>query len=268
MSAGVGLGSIMSLAPFDTRSVFFAGASHHEGLARLDYLVESGQGCGIVTGPTGVGKSTLLHMFAQDCVGAHRGVVSIDLTALGPADLLRHLAEGLGTSSHADGQISKLWTEVSDGLIGHRHTRRGSIVILDHLDQAAADCRPVVRRLLAQHARLSDLTLILAFAGGSYPVVAKEWRQEADLRIELSPLTPDETAAFLQALLGARELSPDAFEPAAAEVVFQLTGGVPRHIVRLFAHSLLAAAHDRQPHISSEVVEAAMHELRCLRPSA
>jgi general secretion pathway protein A len=268
MSAEGGAGSIISLAPFDTRSVLFAGASHHEGLARLDYLIESGQRCGIVTGPMGVGKSTLLHVFSQDCVRAHRGVVSIDLTALGPVELLRHLTEGLGTSSHADGQISKLWSEVSDGLTGHRQTRCGTIVILDHLDQATTDCRPVMRRLLAQHARSGDVTLILAFAGGSYPVVVKEWRQEADLRIELSPLTPDETAAFLQALLDARELPPDAFEPAAAEVIFQLTGGIPRQIVRLFAHSLLAAMHDREPHVSREVVQAAMHELRCLRPSA
>jgi general secretion pathway protein A len=246
----------------------FFGASHHEALARLEYLVESGQKCGIVTGPTGVGKSTVLRVFAHDCIAAHRGVVSIDLTALEPADLLQRLAEGLGITSHADERLSKLWTEVADGLTGSRHTRGGTTVILDHVDQAAADCRSVVRRLLVAHAAPGDATLILAFSGSSYPVVTREWRQEADLRIELGALTLEETSAFLQSLLDTRALPVEAFEPDAAEDVFQLTGGVPREIVRLCTHSLLAAAHDRAPRISSEIVEAAMGELRRLRSSA
>ncbi len=268
MSAERGNEGIDSIALPATRSEFFEGASHREALARLDYLVESGQKCGIVAGPTGVGKSTILRVFAQECVAAHRGVISIDLTALGPTDLLQRLVEGLGITSHAEDRFSKLWTEVTDGLAGVRHTQHGMVVILDHVDQAASDCRSVVRRLLVTHASPGVGALILAFSGSSYPVVAREWRQEADLRIDLGPLTHEETASFLQSLLDARALPIDAFEPAATANVFHLTGGVPREIVRLCTHSLLAASHDRAARISSEIVEAAMHELRSLRPTA
>jgi type II secretory pathway predicted ATPase ExeA len=109
---------------------------------------------------------------------------------------------------------------------------------------------------------------VLAFSGLPFPVIAREWRQAADLRIELAPLTADETAAFVESLLVALELPKDAFDAAATEILFRMTHGVPRDVVRLCELSLLSAMQDDKQPISGDVVEAAMRELSLLRSSA
>src|SRR5580658_9764933 len=50
-------------APLGLRHDCFAGASHEEALARLEYLVETGLRCGVVVGPKGAGKTLALRSF-------------------------------------------------------------------------------------------------------------------------------------------------------------------------------------------------------------
>jgi general secretion pathway protein A len=267
MSAGGGR-SGAPVAPFDARLDFFAGASHHEALARLEYLVETGLRCGLVIGPKGTGKSTVLRAFVEQASAAHFTRVLVDLTALGAADALQRLVQGLGITSHARGRLSVLWQEVADALAGQRHAKRPCVVIFDHLDRALLDCQQIVQRLLSHDAQPCAATFVLAFSGLSFPVIAREWRQAADLRIELAPLTAEETAAFVEWLLGALELPKDAFDPAATEILFRLTHGVPRDVIRLCELSLLSAMQDDMQPVSGDVVEAAMRELSLLRSSA
>ena len=246
----------------------FAGATHQEALARLEYLVETGQGCGIVMGPKGTGKSTVLRAFVQRAFAAHFGHALVDLTGLGAAEALERLGRGFGITSHAQGRLDVLWQEVADALAGHRNSKRSCVVIFDHLDRALPDCRQVVQRLLASGTHSGAVTLVLAFSGLSFPAIDREWRQAADLRIEVAPLSCEETAAFVEWLLDGLRLPKDAFGTAAADNLFRLTHGVPRDIVRLCELSLLSAlAHEERP-IPGEVVEAAMRELSLLRSSA
>jgi type II secretory pathway predicted ATPase ExeA len=268
MSAGDGDRNGASLAPFDARLDFFAGATHYEALARLEYIVETGLRCGLVIGPKGTGKSTVLRVFADQAAAAHLSHVLVDLTALRAAEALERLGQGLGITSHARGRLSILWQEVADALAGRRQAKRSCVVIFDHLDRAHPDCQQVVQRLLSSDAHPCAATFVLAFSGQSFPVIPREWRQVADLRIELTPLTADETAAFVESLLVALQLPKDAFDAAAAEILFRATQGVPRDVVRLCELSLLSALQDDKQPISGDVVEAAMRELSLLRSSA
>ncbi|HUE16759.1 MAG TPA: AAA family ATPase [Planctomycetaceae bacterium] len=268
MSADGGARGAAPLAPFETRLDFFAGASHHEALARLEYLVETGLRCGVVIGPKGAGKTTALRTFVEQSSIAHWTKIHVDLRALGAAEALKRLGQGLGITSHARGRLSLLWQEVTDAFLGHRQAKRPCVVIFDHLDRALPDCQQAVERLLSRDADPGAATFVLAFSGHSFPVVAKQWRQAADLRIEVAPLTAEETAAFVKRVLSALDLPNDAFDAAASEILFRLTGGVPRDIVRLCELSLLSAMQDDKRSISADVVEAAMRELSLLRFSA
>ena len=63
-------GDAVSDAPLDLGQEFFAGASHQEALARLEYVVETGLRCSVVVGPKGAGKSFALRTFvAQPSTG-------------------------------------------------------------------------------------------------------------------------------------------------------------------------------------------------------
>lgn len=259
--------SVSCAFPFEKRLGYFAGATHEEALARLEYLVETGQRCGLVAGPRGTGKSTVLRVFA-DKFRSDFTIVSVEVAAVRAADALERLSNGLGTTTHARGRLNVAWQEVMDGLAGQRHARRPCAVIFDHVDRASADCQEVVRGLLAHETLAGTATFVLAFSGEFFPIVAKEWRQLADLKIELAPLTAAETAALVRALLSTVDLPADALDDSAMESLFRLTHGVPRDVVRLCEMSLLSAVHDEKPAISEDVVHSAMRELSLLRSSA
>jgi general secretion pathway protein A len=247
---------------------FFVGATQDEALARLGYLADTGLRCGLVTGRAGTGKSAVLRRFADERRTDCCTVVLLDLTGLGEADLLRGLIEGLGITVHAPFRRDALWLELIDGLRGRGLAQQTCLLILDHFDRALPEAHQVVRRLLAEQSGPCAATFILAFSGSSFPIVAREWRQTADLRIELAPLTAEETALFLRLSLDALGLPGDAFDPDAARMVFHSTGGVPRDIARVFERALLAAQHDDRRQVSSDIVEAALDELSLLRPPA
>ena len=68
-----------------------------EGLARLDYLVQSGQ-LGLVTGPSGVGKSALLKRFLHGLLPPHCQALYCHLSHLPSAGLLKLVVTQLGES--------------------------------------------------------------------------------------------------------------------------------------------------------------------------
>jgi general secretion pathway protein A len=256
------------IAPLDARHDDFAGASHQEALARLEYLVETGLRCGVVLGPKGAGKTFALRTFvAQPSTGRSTKIL-VDLHGLDVVEALKRLGQKLGTTSHARGRLGELWQEVTDALGGRRHAKQQCVVIFDHLDRSLADCQQAVERLVMHDEGPGGVTFVLGFSGSSYPVIPRQWRHAADLRIEMSPLTAEETAEFVERLLQSFDLPRDAFDADASQILFRLTRGVPRDIVRLCELSLLSAMQDDQRSVSADVVEAAMQELSLLRPSA
>ena len=125
------------------------------------------------------------------------------------------------------------------------------------LDRAEPHCHQAGLLPAADNGSPWGASFVLAFSGLSFPVIAKEWRQAADLRIDLSPLSVEETATFVHSLADALHLPKDIFDAGAVQVVCDVTHGVPQAIVRLCQMSLLSATHDQTVRISSDVVEAA-----------
>ena len=91
---------------------------------------------------------------------------------------------------------------------GHRQAKRPCVVIFDHLDRALPDCQQAVERLLLHDAEPGAATFVLAFSGHSFPVIARQWRQAADLRIEVAPLTAEETAGVRRTAASRSGASP------------------------------------------------------------
>jgi type II secretory pathway predicted ATPase ExeA len=246
-------------------SHFFAGAIHVEALARLEHLVESGLRCGIIVGPRGTGKSTVLSVFAQHCRAAGCEVVSIDVTGLDEIQFLERLAQRLEVTSRARGRALALWSEVTDALCGRALAGRPCVLMVDHLDRAMRDCQHLVRRLSSRGRDLAE-TWIFGFSGRSFPMVLREWREQNDLRIELAPLDERESYAFVQSLLEFFGRPSDAFE-GVAQALVAAASGVPAELRRMSELSLLLA-EGSQSRVSGEALGAVVDELRGLRFSA
>jgi type II secretory pathway predicted ATPase ExeA len=247
-------------------SHFFASAIHVEALARLEHLIESGLRCGIIVGPRGTGKSTVLDVFAQNCRAAGCEAVSIDVTALDEIQFLERLAQRLEVTSRARGRALTLWGEVTDALCGRALAGRHCVVTVDHLDRAMRDCQHLVRRLSSRRSRDLAETWIFGFSGRSFPMVLREWREQNDLRIELAPLDERDSHAFVQSLLEFFGRSSDAFV-GVADALVAAASGVPAELRRLSELSLLLA-EGSQSRVSPESLQAVLDQLGGLRFSA
>jgi type II secretory pathway predicted ATPase ExeA len=248
------------------RPHFFAGAAHGEALARLEHLVESGLRCGLVVGPRGTGKSTVLDVFAEACRAVGCEAVSIDVTGLDELQFLERLAQRLEVTSRARGRAVALWSEVIDALTGRALADLACVVIVDHLDRAAGGCQHLVRRLVARGARDQAETWIVGFSGRVFPVLERMWREENELRIELAPLTEPECHAFLESLLEFLGRPSHTFE-SVADALVAASAGVPAELRRLSELSLLLA-DEPAGRVSPKAVAAVLEELRGLRFSA
>jgi len=246
-------------------SHFFAGGVHQEAMARLEHLVEGGSRCGIVVGPRGTGKSTVLNVFAQDCRAIGCETVAIDVTGRDGVEFLERLSQRLGVTSRARGRASALWTEVSDALAGRERAGQHCVLVIDHLDRATRDCQQLVRRLSTRGSGRNTETWILALSGRSFPMVPREWRECSDLRVELAPLSPLESHSFLQSMLIAAG-RPNAFEGAWEHLV-AAGRGIPAELRRIGELSLLVA-DGPQSRLSEEALATILSELRGLRFSA
>jgi type II secretory pathway predicted ATPase ExeA len=247
-------------------SHFFAGAVHIEALARLEHLVDNGCRCGIVVGPRGTGKSTVLNVFAQDRRAAGHEVVVIDVTGLDGSQFLERLAQRLEVTSRARGRTSALWTEVTDALLGRAATGRHCVLLVDHIDRSTSDCQQLARRLSTRGVARKTETWILALSGRLFPLVPREWRECSDLRIELAPLSESESHSFLQSLILSRGCPRDAFE-GAWEAFVKAGRGLPAELRRLVELSWLMT-DEPQSRLSADALDAILKELGGLRFSA
>ena len=97
------------------------------------------------------------------------------------------------------------------------------------------------------------------------PSQATQWnealRELVDLRIDLLPWGPADSVGFVQtALVEAGRFEP-LFDDEALALLHELSGGVPRRLIRLADFSLLAGAAADSQMIGRDVVAAAHEEL-------
>ena len=85
--------------------------------------------------------------------------------------------------------------------------------------------------------------------------------QRVVVRYPLSPLTRDETGAYVTHLLRRAGTELPLLEPAAVEAVFQASKGLPRKINLLAHHGLIAAAIAKAKAVTADPIASALTEV-------
>ena len=235
---------------------------HEEASARLSYLVERRRRFGLMLGPAGTGKSVVLSAAAREAKRLGREVASLDLFGIDSHDLLRQLAIALRLGPTERWSHVTLWRAVTDHWHALHSARLPSVLLLDHLDRAEADCIGLIERCLHLDVTNDGCLTVLAAAredGGG--LLLSELVEHSDLRIELPCLDRQASATFVRELLIKSGCHRDTFDRDALETLFDLSGGVPREIVRLCQLAGTAAERDGLDHIDSVVLLDVASEL-------
>lgn len=228
---------------------------HEEALARLSYLVEHRRRFGLMLGSAGTGKSLVLRSAACEAKRLGREVAIVDLFGIDSQDMLWQLAIALRLGPTERWSHATLWRAVCDHWHALHSARLPSVLLFDHLERAEVDCLSLIERLLhLDVANEGCLTILAAARAGLEECSFGELVEQSELRIELPRLSQRETEFFVRELLKNCGTGRDTFRRDALVTLFDLSGGVPREIIRLSRLALAAAERDVRDRVDSAML--------------
>lgn len=235
--------------------LYYEGESQGEPLARLRYAAEHSRHA-LVMGVRGVGKSATARHFVEQRRRDGRDAVLIGLAGLSTRELLWQIAAGLCLGPRADEDAVRLFRRLADFAASSR--QGGAVVLLDDVDQAGADVRTQLVRLLGINGGTTPwLTLVLTATISGARRLGDELLEAIDLRIDVEPWSEADMVGYVQHALVEAGGDAPVFEDEALAAMFALTDGVPRKVNRLADHALLGGAAERREMIDAAMVEAA-----------
>jgi len=252
-----------ALVPFSeesTADLYFPSEVHEEALARLMYVVEEQDRCGVLTGPPGVGKSTVMRRLHQLLRRTGWKSRRIDLAGVDHAALLHRLATELGANPASNADPHELWDQLELMIASAARVQQPYVLLFDHADRLRPGALSLLEQLLhTPHSR--GLVMLFAVRQEGRTPLLKTLGEHSGLRIELPSLSIEETQRYVNRALDRSLASMPVWNRDAVQLMARITAGVPRSINRVCRAVILAASADHQMEIDSELVLAVAEEL-------
>ena len=248
------------------RRLLFAGDQHEEAIARLAFLAESGRLAGVLTGPYGVGKSTVLKHVAEAMAERDIPVIRMDAIPGGQLPMAQQILSAMkidGPSTSLPDALMCFWRaaetrpeSLSRTLLfideAHYLATDGGLYLVHYL----TNLRIVNRK---DQTEIPLFTVILAGSPELLSAIQAEPSlcQRIQIVFNLSPLTESQTTAYIQHHMRAVGGDIWTFDQASLEAIFRFSGGLPRKINLLCDTSLMLGFAGKLPQVTAAIVSQA-----------
>src|SRR5215468_10127170 len=230
---------------------------HAEALAHLLYGINEAGGVVQLTGEVGTGKTTTIRsLLAQTPKNAEVALI-LNPRMTAPEFLLTICEEvGIGVPDSAAGSLKDLVDILNDYLLKAHAGGRRVVLVVDEAQNLATDVLEQVRLLTNLETNTQKLLQIILIGQPELRELLgrNELRQLAQRitgRYHLSPLSHDETAAYVRHRLRVAGATTDVFTPAALSEVHRVAAGVPRVINVICDRALLGAYTQDRHHVTA-----------------
>lgn len=234
-----------------------------QGLARLEYFAGHGLAA-LLTGPTGVGKTCLVHRFLDRLPTHSFHPLYLHLSRLDSAAMLRTIAAALGEKPSLG--KDRLFRQILDKT---RESERTVLLALDEAHLLGETTLTDLRLLLsAPQVRPAGIKLLLCGQEALSKLLTRaslaDLLNRIGVRYHLRPLSKDQTVGYLDRRLAAVGGSDQLFELSAKHLIHDYCAGIPRQINNLATVCLIHAASRQLKRIPEALVADAAAELRLL----
>jgi general secretion pathway protein A len=232
-----------------------------QGLARLEYFATAGR-LALITGPTGVGKSTLIKLFIASLSRNRYHPVYVYLTHVGANGLLKLIVSAMGEAPRHS--KDRLFLQILDKT---RQSEPTTLLVLDeaHLvePQTLTDLRLLVSSVLEDGPQLK-----IVLSGQEVLRDQLKRSSHADLvhrisvRYHVPPMTREQTAAYIDHHMNSSGASDKVFNAEARSLIHDYGSGLPRQVNNLATACLINAAARNLQKITDQLVNETMAEFQ------
>ena len=232
-----------------------------EGLARLDFLITMGE-LGMLTGPSGVGKSALIKRFLNGLMPQQFETVYCHLAHLPSAGLLKLVATQLGEPPRRGKD------RVYEQILERAGRAEGTLLLIfDEAHLLTSESLTDLRLLISSALDVGPPLKIL-LAGQDSLRGAMKRAQHADLlnrisvRYQLRPLSKQQTTQYVDFQISQAGGDAKIFGEEVKDLLHDFTGGLPRAINNLAIACLLQATATGAARVDEDVFRQAVAEFQ------
>ena len=237
-------------------------------IARRDCLM-------LVLGDLGVGKTTLCKTLLDTQERRSRAALAGN-ALLSPDDLLRLMLQDLGALPKDEIALARLQlashgelVDTFNEFLGRmRASGESAVMIVDEAHSLPPATREQVVEIACLDSNRDRVVQFLlagqpsAVGGAMFPALADE---RLGARARLQPLERDECAAYIAHRLAIGGGQAVTFSSAAIEIIYRLSGGVPRLVNLLCDRGLQEAADAKTNQVEPKMIESAASALDLIR---
>jgi general secretion pathway protein A len=251
----------------------FRSESHANAIELLQYAIQRREGFVVMTGDTGMGKTTLCRTLLQKVDRKTFAALLLDHFG-SEEDLLRAILQELGLVSSGEEQPGarqptkqEMVNTLHDFLLSLVPLGARAVLIIDEAQNLALPILEQVR-ILSNFETAKD-KLLQIFLIGQLSLVPllrspelRQLDQRVSLRYQLKPLSEEEVGGYVTHRLAVASATQSVvFTPAALRLVRDYTAGIPRLINLLCDRALVGGCSAQTTRIEEDMVAAAAQEL-------
>jgi general secretion pathway protein A len=240
---------------------------HAEAMAHLLYGIHEAGGFVQLTGEVGTGKTTIVRsLLAQAPKNAEIALI-LNPRMTAPEFLLTICEElGIGVPDSATQSLKDLVDILSQYLLKAHAGGRRVVLVVDEAQNLAPEVLEQVRLLTNLETNTQKLLQIILIGQPELRelLARTELRQLAQRitgRYHLSPLSAEETTAYVRHRLRVAGATADIFNRFALEEIYRLSDGVPRVINVICDRALLGGYTTDRHRITGPLVRSAASEV-------
>jgi general secretion pathway protein A len=232
-----------------------------QGLARLQYLAAAGT-LALLTGPTGAGKSSLIKLFLGSLSRNRYQPVYVHLTHVGGCGLLKLIVSALGETPKLG--KDRLFLQI---LGKAQQGEATTLLVLDEAHLIAPDALTDLRLLVSSlHQEGPPLKMVLSGQETLRDQLKRHCHADLvhriSVRYHLPPMSPQQTAAYIDHHMRAVGASEKVFEPEAKSLIHDYAGGLARQVNNIATACLIHAATTNLQRINPTLVNQTMAEFQ------
>ena len=240
---------------------FFRTNSHAEAFRSMMLAVDFRASLGMVTGPSGTGKTLVSQLLLQHFEEPkHRVVLVLVTPGLSKTGLLREILSELNLALPVGiARVQDLVKQLSNHIIDLHEQGQRLVIIVDECHLLSADCLHIIRTISNIETPQEKLVTCLLFAESrlaqrlehtSYASLSNR----IYLRSELQPLTEEEVVQYMRFRLMTAGRLKELFTEPALKAIHEHSGGICRTVNKLAMLCLIEGADQRSKQIDEPIV--------------